>query len=287
MKIVHGAERSLRGWSRQLAVEMYSGNERLPPTQSNFPALKHFWDMNHIAEAVLLDTVGTQHVTADAGRWLRTDEGFAKWEITGGNYAPASFAAPGDRDFMLVGCGRISWNTRASTIGGMASDGPPYPSGIAYDVSVPPVSASPNAYLDDSNYTNIAPWSFPDDFSAFKTDPATLNILPNPTNPGIVGCFATVISPSAGTCKSYWAGRTGKTALYDPGYEEHTLTVVGSLNGTWGGLGNGWTMFPGNRFEWVALMYFENGAPTDMQDAVQWMAQYNDIRLYPGWQDKA
>lgn len=256
-------------------------------SQANYPALKHLWDMNHISGAVLQDMIGTQHVTAGAGQWLLDAEGFAKWEINGGNYAPADFEAPGDRDFMLVGCGRISWNTRASTIGGMASiPGPPYPAGIAFDVSIAPISASPNAYLDASNYTETAPWSFPDDFSLFETDPETLNLLPNSANPGIVGCFATVVSPSAGTCKSYWAGRVGQTAAYDPIFEEHTLSVIGSIQGSWGHLGNGWTMFPGNRFEWVALLYFENGAPTDMKAAMCWMAQYDDIRLYPGWLGK-
>ena len=75
--------------------------------------------------------------------------------------------------------------------------------------------------------------------------------------------------------------------MYDPGWEEHTLTMkVGSIQGTLPTLGDGWTMFPGNRFEWVALMYFDNGAPADMEDAMRWMAQYNDIRIYPGWMNK-
>ena len=260
----------------------------LAPTAANFPALKHFWDVNHISGAVLSDNVGTQHVTTDSGHWLVDSEGFAKWGAAGGNYCPANFEAPGNRDFMLIGCGRISWNTRASTIGGMASSGgEPYAAGIAFDVSIPPNIASPNAYLNANNYTDTAPWSFADDFSTFEINPETLNWLPNSSNPGIVGCFATVVSPSAGTCKSYWAGRLGQTAAYDPGFETHTLAMeIGSIQGAWPALGNGWTMFPGNRFEWVAILYFENGAPTNMEEAMRWMAQHNDIRLYPGWAGK-
>ncbi len=74
---------------------------RIAPTSANFPALKHFWDVNHISGAVLLDTVGTQHVTTDAGRWLVDSEGFAKWGAAGGNYCPADFEAPGNRDFSV------------------------------------------------------------------------------------------------------------------------------------------------------------------------------------------
>jgi hypothetical protein len=272
-----------------MVVNRYSGGVILPPTAANFPALKNFWDMNHVLGADLRDTVGTQHATSSAGHWYVDAEGFAKWQINGGNYCPANFEAPGNRDFMLIGCGRISWNTRASTIGGWASSGgAPYAAGISFDVSIPPVSASPNAFLDANNYSATAPWSFSNNFAvSWETDPITLNAHPDPINPGIKGCFATVISPSAGTCKSYWAGRTGQTALYDPGFEAHTLTMaVGNIQGTWPALGNGWTMFPGNRFEWVALMYFDSGAPTDMEEAMRWMAQYNDIRLYPGWVNK-
>lgn len=272
--------------TRPMIVHRYSGSSILAPTSDNFPALKHFWDMNHVSGAVIRDTVGDQHITSSAGAWVLDSEGFAKYKIDGTNWAPTSFEAPGDRDFMLVGCGRISWNIRAFSIGGMIDGGPdPAPgTGISFDVSLAPVSAAPNAYFDADNRSETAPWSFSDDFSeTWVTDPETYNCYPDPANPGIKGCFATVISPSAGTCMGYWAGRIGETAAYDPIYEAHNHTIFGDIQQTWGAVGNGWTMFPGNRIEWVALMYFDTGAPLDMEEAVRWMAQYNDFRLYPGW----
>lgn len=272
-----------------MLVNKHAGAERLVPNSANFPSLKHLWDMNNVSGNQLIDTVGTQHITTAAPQWYLDSEGFAKWGVAGGNWASAPFEAPGNRDFMLVACGRISWDTRALSIGGQISDadGPGTRRGISFDVTVPPSTAAPNAFVDANNYAQTAPWTFADDFADdWYTDPDTFNSHPNPDNPGIKGCLATVISPSAGTCKSYWAGRIGETAAYDPMFETQTHTILGSIQGSWSEIGAGWTMFPANRFEFAALMYFDSGAPLDMQDAITWMAQYGDIRLYPGWAGK-
>lgn len=265
-----------------MVVNRYSGSEILEPTAGNFPALKNFWDMNHISGADLLDTIGGQHATASAGQWYVDSEGFAKWEINGGQTLPGDYEAPGDRDFMLIGCGLVSFKTRAVTIGQYATLGAdPVPAGVAFELSHP-APVSPSAFYDTSNYSNSELFSFSDQLSSSMPSSGE-NIIPDPANRGVKGCFATVVSPAAGTVKGYWAGRTGETASYDPGYEEVTYTMTGSVPGTWPALGAGWTMYPGNRFEWVALMYFDSGAPLDMEEAMRWMAQYDDIRLYPGW----
>lgn len=271
--------------TRSMFVNRHSGSDRVAPTAENFPALKHFWDKNHISGAVLQDTVGTQHITSSEGHWYLSEEGFAKWTIGGDNNAPAKFEAPSNRDFMLIGCGRISLATRECTIGTV----PGADASMSFDTGYP-TSHAPNAYLDASNYTLAGQYSFYDDLPNAWTLDGNNNVQPydtaDPSNVGIWGCFATVINPTAGTCIGRWAGRETDTASYNVGYEEILLPVTGSIASPWPELGTLWTMFPGNRFEWVALMYFDSGAPYDMEEAMRWMAQYNDIRLYPGWVNK-
>jgi hypothetical protein len=260
-------------------------------TQANFPALKHFWDMNHVSGAYLLDTVGNQHAKSSSGHWMVDADGFSKWSINGGQYLPADFEAPGDRDFMLIGCGIITWKTRAFTIGQAVTydrslypqmiTADPIPAGIAFDISS--MYITPSAYYDASNMSDPIAFPWCDDLATGMYAVGE-NLFPYPGNRGVEGCFATVISPSNGTTKMYWAGRVGETAAYDTlPFEEINCTITGNIKRTWPVLGGGLTMFPGNRFEWVALLYFDNGVPTDIKAAICWMAQHNDIRLYPGW----
>lgn len=282
-------KRRARRMTPPMLVSKYSGGEKLRATAENFPALKSFWDMNHIDGAWLLDTVGTHHLESSEGKWFIADDGrFAKWTTIGSNHAEQKLEAPGDRDIVMLASGLVTRNWRPMTIGAhMSSDaesGVYVPPGVAFDLSYPAL-ISPPGLLDKDNYTNGAAFSFKDEFSlSYQIGE---NVYPNLDNPGVTGCLGTVVSPSAGTASMHWAGRTGVTAAYDPGYEAHDCPpLVGSIQGTWPELGDGLSTWPGNRFEWIALLYFESGAPNDLEEAMRWMAQYDDFRLYPGWKGK-
>ena len=279
----------------------YSRAEKLDATAANFPALKHFWSKDNVLlhqtnpdGGYLIDSVGTQHAFWEHG-WMLDERGYAKYSFNGGPTCPEPFEAPVLRDFMLIGCGRITWTTRALSIGGSISQyEKPWPSGVSWDITRPPNSATPSAFRDDNNYSNPVEFSFSEELSTttWYTD-ENANGQPDPNNPGILGCFATVVRPSSGVCDMHWAGRADDpiATMPNPEYEMHPMTAfVGTLQGPYGTLGDdfatGWTTFPCNRFEWSALLYFEDGAPTDVEEAMRWMAQYNDGRMYPGWKGK-
>ena len=284
-------KRKSRRMTPPMLASKYSGSEILKPTAANFPALKNFWDKNNIVGAELRDTIGSQHVISSEGHWYEGEEGFAKWTIPGGNYTPEQFEAPANRDFMLIGCGRISMATRECTIGDSANVGAGVSFGTAY-----PANHIASAQIDFDNKTLAGEYSFSDELPDSWSIDENGNVHPNDSvdsdNVGIWGCWATVVSPSAGTCIGRWAGRNSDTAGYNVPYEEVVYPVTGSIQQSWPKLGTPgidgtlWTMFPGNRFEWVGLLYFESGAPTDMQAAMEWMAQHDDIRMYPGWKGK-
>jgi len=280
-----------------MLASKYSGSDRLEPTAENFPALQNFWDKNHVDGAYLRDTVGTQDVWGDHGQWFVDETGFSKWSISGGNYTKDYFEAPGARAIVLLTSGLVSAKWRPMSIGaGMTPGehatlpegfterppGSPQPPGVSTDFSA---AAQWALYVDENNYAEPPLFSFTELLS--QTQPSIgENMYPDPSNPGIRGCAATVIDFARSSATVHWAGRVGNTASYDPIYEAHEAVWVGTMPETLGAMGNGLSTHPSNRFEWSALMYFDSGAPLDIEEAMRWMAQHDDFRLYPGWKGK-
>ena len=261
--------RRVRRMTPAMLVEKYSDSEILEATADNFPALKNFWDKNHVSGLVATDTVGTQDITSLDDEWGLDERGFHKFDTGSTQQPPGDYEAPGDRDFMLLGCAYIALHLRLVTIGGNGLFSDPNAPGLSFNPSYP--DANYSAFLDPSNYASNNALSFAGDISS--------------SNP-VTGCYAVVVSPSAGTVSTHWAGRNSSGATYEVSTDTDAATAAGSIQTTWPALGTGWTMDPLNRLEWVGLMMFESGAPNDIQEGMEWMAQYDDVRLYPGWKGK-
>lgn len=270
--------RQLKRKSRRMTPPMlaskYSGSERLEATAANFPALKNFWGMDSIVDRVLYDSVGNKDLHGTTDEWVLTEEGYSKLG-TEAEILPVpteKYEAPGDRDFMLLGCATLRasslGNMRLVTVGGNGVYSDPLAAGISFNPRN--LTGAISAYLDSDNYAANATMSFAS--------------TPNRTT-AITGCYAVVVSPTAGTVTTHWAGRNDD----EPAYEvSDTLAsdTLGSIQATWPAIGAGWTCNPDNRLEWTSLLMFESGAPKDMEEAMKWMAQHDDIRLYPGWKGK-